>query len=791
MGAALLFCLVSLLPSLPAHTQLTQEDIETLRREAIDKGWTFTVGENEATRRPVEHLAGVVITEEVLAEAAEKTLHPKAPDKSLPSWFDWREQVSGPLPTIKDQGGCGSCWAFATVGALEWAIKIVDGDAVDLSEQWLLGCNTSLFGNDCDGGFILHNYHKNQADQCGQSGAVLEADCPYQERDDYCECPYTHHYWIQDWAYVGNVLTPPPVEDIKAALYSYGPLACYVKMSKSFIAYTGGVFNDHDGEKIELTDHAVVIIGWDDNQGAAGAWIVKNSWGTSWGDDGYGYMQYGVNLIGAGASYIIYGDALAASPRTISASGEMGGPFSATGDEVLLKNTGTSALTWSATSPAWLPLSAYGGTLEAGSQLYLGISLGASAYTLEPGEYTGNINLVNETSGGSFTVTVTLTVTAPLIYEFPLDVNPGWSLEGQWAFGAPLGGGSENRDPNAAYTGNTVYGYNLAGNYANALPATALTTTALDFTTATDVQLRFMRWLGVEEGQYDKAVVRVSNNGSTWTTVWTNPANTDVADTAWTECVYDISDLADGQPQVYVQWVMGPTDSSVAYPGWNIDDIQFRGIRPVEGEGEGEPEGEPEGECEELAPYFTVSSSEGGAPLPVSFTNLTTGYDGIMWEFGDGGYSMDWSPTHVYQAPGTFVVILYAWNLCEEKTWQETIHVVAPEGEDEGEGEGEGGGEGEGEDEGEGEGEGEGEAPAEGEGEGEPPVPHPADTNEDFRLVLSEAIAYLAGWQQGANPIAYAIRAAYLWQGGETYAFTPEAVPPLCWVLAPPLIIDK
>jgi hypothetical protein len=72
----------------------------------------------------------------------------------------------------------------------------------------------------------------------------------------------------------------------------------------------------------------------------------------------------------------------------------------------------------------------------------------------------------------------------------------------------------------------------------------------------------------------------------------------------------------------------------------------------------------------------------------------------------------------------------------------------------------------------------------EGESEGELPLAHPADINEDFRIVLSEAIAYLAGWQQGSNPIAYAIRAAYLWQNGEVYFYVPGIAPPLCWVLA-------
>ncbi|HOH31963.1 MAG TPA: hypothetical protein PLC40_19955, partial [Candidatus Hydrogenedentes bacterium] len=72
-----------------------------------------------------------------------------------------------------------------------------------------------------------------------------------------------------------------------------------------------------------------------------------------------------------------------------------------------------------------------------------------------------------------------------------------------------------------------------------------------------------------------------------------------------------------------------------------------------------------------------------------------------------------------------------------------------------------------------------GENEGESEGEGEPV--HPADLNADWRTVISEAIAYLVGWQQGANPLSYAIRAAYLWQNGETYRYISGEAPPLCW----------
>ncbi len=69
--------------------------------------------------------------------------------------------------------------------------------------------------------------------------------------------------------------------------------------------------------------------------------------------------------------------------------------------------------------------------------------------------------------------------------------------------------------------------------------------------------------------------------------------------------------------------------------------------------------------------------------------------------------------------------------------------------------------------------------------EGEGDLPHPGDLNTDWRITISEAIAYLAGWQQGGNPIGYAIRAAYLWQNGEQYIYDPNSTPPLCWILLP------
>jgi len=181
----------------------------------------------------------------------------------------------------------------------------------------------------------------------------------------------------------------------------------------------------------------------------------------------------------------------------------------------------------------------------------------------------------------------TYSVLAPpilTVLNVNMDTNPGWSVQGQWAWGQPTGGGSHNHDPTSGFTGLYVYGYNLNGDYPNNMTSTLyLTTTPIDCTGLTGVHLSFYRWLGVESNNnYDKATIDVSgNNGSTWTTIWravdTGGA---VADTEWVYQEFDISAIADNRPQVRIRWGMGPTDGSVTYPGWNVDDVVVWGDDP-------------------------------------------------------------------------------------------------------------------------------------------------------------------------------------------------------------------
>jgi hypothetical protein len=169
------------------------------------------------------------------------------------------------------------------------------------------------------------------------------------------------------------------------------------------------------------------------------------------------------------------------------------------------------------------------------------------------------------------TISVTVIGVPEQAYAFGLDSNPGWATTGAWAFGHPAGLGSHNKDPNNGHTGTNVYGYNLNGDYTNNLTPKYLTTAAIDCSEYGMVQLRFWRWLGVEASDF--AGIEVSNDGTTWTSVWSNLGT--ILDTSWVPWTFNISAVADHQATVYVRWVMGPTDASVTYPGWNIDDVEI------------------------------------------------------------------------------------------------------------------------------------------------------------------------------------------------------------------------
>ncbi len=284
-------------PEEPVLSRGMQARLDRLSSEA--EGYHYRVGYSSAMDRSLAELCGLVEPDDWRERATFRRLGSL---QTLPAAHDWRAVG---LPPVRNQGGCGSCWAFGTVGPLESQIMIQSGTAVDLSEQYLVSCNTDNDG--CGGGWWAHDYHEWKIPPGEtEAGAVLEADFPYTASDAPCNSPHDHAYRIDNWAYVpGN---EDDIDEIKQAIYQYGPVSAAVAVGPAFQGYSSGVFdNDESGYGI---NHAIVLVGWDDAYSwegdTYGVWILRNSWGSGWGDGGYMYITYGTSRVGYAANYIEY-----------------------------------------------------------------------------------------------------------------------------------------------------------------------------------------------------------------------------------------------------------------------------------------------------------------------------------------------------------------------------------------------------------------------------------------------------------------------------------------------------
>jgi hypothetical protein len=289
-----------LLVAAAAEAQLSPGELAALKKRGEAEGWTFMVGENDATHRSLDELCGLVVPDRWWVGAP---FDPMGGGRGLPDSLNWCD-LGGCTP-IRNQGGCGSCWAFAAVGPVECNILIRDGHSTDLSEQWLVSCTDA---GSCNGGWhseaLKYFLEDGPTDPCGDNGAVLEEYFPYVAWDAPCGCPYPHDYFLNRWAFIGPEADVPPPNLIKEAILEHGPVAVCVCVDSAFQGYDGGVFNAHADGQI---NHAVTLVGWDDNQGAAGVWYLRNSWGAGWGEDGYMRIEYGCSRVGYAAAYVDYG----------------------------------------------------------------------------------------------------------------------------------------------------------------------------------------------------------------------------------------------------------------------------------------------------------------------------------------------------------------------------------------------------------------------------------------------------------------------------------------------------
>lgn len=193
-----------------------------------------------------------------------------------PDSVDWREK--GRVTSVKDQGSCGSCWAFSAVGALEGLLAKTTGKLVDLSPQNLMDCSGKYGNHGCNGGYI----HKAFQYVIDNRGIDSEAAYPYRAATQ--QCRYNAAHRVANCS--GYSLLPRGDEGaMKEALATIGPLSVAIDAShRKFHFYKSGVYDNPDCAK--KTNHGVLAVGYGAQNGDD-YWLVKNSWGASFGERGY------------------------------------------------------------------------------------------------------------------------------------------------------------------------------------------------------------------------------------------------------------------------------------------------------------------------------------------------------------------------------------------------------------------------------------------------------------------------------------------------------------------------
>jgi len=239
---------------------------------------TYTVGMNAFGDQTSEEFAtrnGLKHVENKYARSQNRFVAPK---HAAPTSIDWR--TKGAVTAVKDQGQCGSCWAFSTTGSTEGANFIKHAKLISLSEQQLMDCSDAQGNQGCNGGLMDQAFEY----IISNNGIASEASYPYLGYDTTCNTQ------------AKSVATVSSYKDCNSgdeasvlAAAALGPVSIAIEADQqSFQFYTSGIYNDPNcGQQL---DHGVLIVGY-----APQYVIVKNSWGASWGNAGYIWLARGLN----------------------------------------------------------------------------------------------------------------------------------------------------------------------------------------------------------------------------------------------------------------------------------------------------------------------------------------------------------------------------------------------------------------------------------------------------------------------------------------------------------------
>ena len=250
-----------------------RENFRNIITHNADRNQSFTMGVNQFTDLTPEEFKAQMIRGLKAPVGSFGCGSFSNSASGTPASIDWR--TKGAVTTVKDQGQCGSCWTFSSTGAMEGAWAIAKGQLIDLAEQELVDCAGLKYGSmGCNGGqmegafkFIIEN------------GQCAASSYPYTAKDGSCHsCSAVAH------ATSCYDVKPNDQLSLKAAVAKQ-PIAVAIEAdTKYFQSYSGGVLTSSScGTSL---DHGVLAVGYGEENGQK-YWLVKNSWGTSWGEQGY------------------------------------------------------------------------------------------------------------------------------------------------------------------------------------------------------------------------------------------------------------------------------------------------------------------------------------------------------------------------------------------------------------------------------------------------------------------------------------------------------------------------
>ncbi|ESQ45608.1 hypothetical protein EUTSA_v10010521mg [Eutrema salsugineum] len=278
--------------------EIFKKNLEFVERFNMNTNMTYKLDVNEFSDLTEEEFQarymGLVIPEGMIGDSPDKTASFKYESVSeTGESMDWRQL--GAVTSVKNQNPCGCCWAFAAVAAVEGITKIAKGELISLSEQQLVDCSRNGINNGCKGGAALNAFEyiiKNK-------GITREANYPYKASQQTCSSSTNYAA-----ATISNyAMVPQNDEEALLKAVSQQPVSVAIATGPAFRSYSEGIFGGEYCPR-NLT-HAVTIVGYGTSQQGTKYWLLKNSWGPRWGENGYMRIKRGVGACGL-ASFAVY-----------------------------------------------------------------------------------------------------------------------------------------------------------------------------------------------------------------------------------------------------------------------------------------------------------------------------------------------------------------------------------------------------------------------------------------------------------------------------------------------------